>query len=219
MFAFRRAMPQPIPILIADAQEVVRHGLRAMLAGSRVRVVGEAADAPTTLVLAKKHRPAVVVLDVAIPGGDAFDLAGTLARPPFEAKVVLLSTLDNPTYMARACAINAAHCLLKDVGQRDLVAAIEDAFTGRPAPVSVPYGRITASLATPPKKPAIHAGLTPREAQVLVHVAYGLSNEEVALALAISVETVKEHVQNILRKLSVRDRTQAAVWAVRSGMV
>jgi DNA-binding NarL/FixJ family response regulator len=210
-------MPQPIPILIADAQEVVRHGLRAMLAGSRARVVGEAADAPTTLVLAKKHRPAVVVLDVAIPGGDAFDLAGTLARPPFEAKVVLLSTLDNPTYMARACAINAAHCLLKDVGQRDLVAAIEDAFTGRPAPVSVPYGRITASLATPPKKPAIQAGLTPREAQVLVHVAYGLSNEEVALG--ISVETVKEHVQNILRKLSVRDRTQAAVWAVRSGMV
>jgi len=212
-------MPQPIPILIADAQEVVRHGLRAMLAGSRATVVGEAADAPTTLVLTKKHRPAVVVLDVAIPGGDAFDLAGTLVRPPFEAKVVLLSTLDNPTYMARAYAINAAHCLLKDVGQRDLVAAIEDAFTGRPAPVSVPYGRITASLATPPKKPAILAGLTPREAQVLVHVAYGLSNEEVALALAISVETVKEHVQNILRKLSVRDRTQAAVWAVRCGMV
>lgn len=212
-------MPQPIQILIADSQEVVRHGLRAMLVGSRARIVGEAADAPTTLVLAKKHRPDVVVLDVAIPGGDAFDLAATLARPPFEAKVVLLSTLDNPTYMARACAINAANCLLKDVGQRDLVAAIEDAFAGRPAPVSVPYGRITASLATPPKRPAIQAGLTPREAQVLVHVAYGLSNEEIALALAISVETVKEHVQNILRKLSVRDRTQAAVWAVRSGMV
>lgn len=212
-------MPQPIPILIADAQEVVRHGLRAMLAGSRAKVVAEAADAPTTIVLAKKHRPAVVVLDVAIPGGDAFNLAGTLARPPFEAKVVLLSTLDNPTYMARACAINAAHCLLKDVGQRDLVAAIEDAFTGRRAPVSMPYGRISASLATPPKRTAIQAGLTPREAQVLVHVAYGLSNEEIALALAISVETVKEHVQNILRKLSVRDRTQAAVWAVRSGMV
>lgn len=212
-------MPEPITLLIADAHELVRHGLRAMLEGSRATIVGEAADAPTTLVLAKKHRPAVVVLDVAIPGGDAFDLAGTLAKPPFGAKVILLATLDNPTYMARARAINAAHCLLKDFGQRDLVAAIEDAFAGRSAPVTVPYGRVTASLATPPKRSAIKAGLTPREAQVLVHVAYGLSNEEIARALAISVETVKEHVQNVLRKLSVRDRTQAAVWAVRTGLV
>ena len=212
-------MPATTSLLIAHPKELIRAGLYAMLEGTRITIVGEAPDATSTLTLAKKHKPAVVLLDVAIPGGDAFELAGTLSKSLPGTALVFMTALDNPTYMARAYAINAAHCLLKDVGQRDLVAAIEDAFTGRPAPVSVPYGRITASLATPPKKPAIQAGLTPREAQVLVHVAYGLSNEEIALALAISVETVKEHVQNILRKLSVRDRTQAAVWAVRSGMV
>ncbi len=78
---------------------------------------------------------------------------------------------------------------------------------------------MTASLAARGKGPALDAGLTPRESQVLAHVACGLSNDEISHTLGISVETVKEHVQNILRKLAVNDRTQAAGWAVRSGVV
>ena len=78
---------------------------------------------------------------------------------------------------------------------------------------------MTASLAARGKGPALDAGLTPRESQVLAHIAYGLSNDEISHTLGISVETVKEHVQKILRKLAVNDRTQAAVWAVRSGVV
>jgi DNA-binding NarL/FixJ family response regulator len=212
-------MPTTTSLLIADSQELIRLGVRAMLAGTSIKIIGEATDTKSTLTLAKKHKPAVVLLDVAIPGGDAFELARTLSKSLPGTALVLMTALDNPTYMARASAVGAAHCLLKDVSQKELVAAIENAAAGKPVSGSGKFGRVTASLAAREKGPALDAGLTPRESQVLAHVAYGLSNEEVARSLGISVETVKEHVQNILRKLAVNDRTQAAVWAVRSGVV
>ena len=212
-------MPATTSLLIADSQELIRLGVRAMLIGTSTKIVGEAPDAKSTLTLAKKHKPAVVLLDVAIPGGDAFELAGKILKTMPATSLVLMTAIDNPTYMARARAVGAAHCLLKDVSQKELVAAIENAAAGKPASGSGKFGRVTASLAAREKGPALDAGLTPRESQVLAHVAYGLSNDEISHTLGISVETVKEHVQNILRKLAVNDRTQAAVWAVRSGVV
>jgi DNA-binding NarL/FixJ family response regulator len=206
-------------LLVADSRELIRLGVRAMLTGTSIEIVGEAPDATSTLTLAKKHKPAVVLLDVAIPGGDAFELAGKILKTMPATSLVLMTAIDNPTYMARARAVGAAHCLLKDVSQKELVAAIENAAAGKPASGSGKFGRVTASLAAREKGPALDAGLTPRESQVLAHVAYGLSNDEISHTLGISVETVKEHVQNILRKLAVNDRTQAAVWAVRSGVV
>ena len=212
-------MPTPITLLIADSQEIIRLGVRSMLAGSNIKVVGEATDAKATLALAKKHKPAVVLLDVAIPDGDAFELAGKISKALPATSLVLMTAIDNPTYMARARAIGAAHCLLKDVTGKELVTVIQNAAAGRHFSGAGNFGRITSSLAAREKGPATDAGLTPRESQVLSHLAYGLSNEEIAGSLEISVETVKEHVQKLLRKLSVRDRTQAAVWAVQSGVV
>jgi DNA-binding NarL/FixJ family response regulator len=206
-------------LLVAHPKDLIRAGLRSMLAGSQVKIVGEASDAPGALTLAKKHKPHVVLLDAAIPGGDAFELAGRLLETLPATKVVFVTEIDNPTYTARARAAGAANCLLMGFSQRELVAAIENAAAGRPAAGAGNFGRITASLAAREKGPALDAGLTPRESQVLAHVAYGLSNEEIARSLEISVETVKEHVQNLLRKLAVNDRTQAAVWAVQSGLV
>jgi DNA-binding NarL/FixJ family response regulator len=206
-------------VLIADSQELVRLGVRAMLTGTGIKIIGEATDAKSTLTLAKKHKPAVVLLDVAIPGGDAFELVGKILKAHPASSVVLMTAIDNPTYMARARAVGAVHCLLKDVSQQELVTAIENAAAGTPFTGAGKFGRITSSLAAREKGPALDAGLTRRESQVLAHVAYGLSNDEIAQSLGISVETVKEHVQNILRKLAVSDRTQAAVWAVRSGVV
>ncbi len=212
-------MPAQISLLVAHPKELIRAGLRAMLAGSPVKIVGEASDAKSTLTLAKKHKPAVILLDAGIPGGDAFDLARMLAKPLPATNVVLVTEIDNPTYMARARAVGAVNCLLLGFSQREMVAAIENAAAGKTAAGAGNFGRVTASLAAREKGPALDAGLTPRESQVLAHVAYGLSNEEVARSLEISVETVKEHVQNLLRKLAVNDRTQAAVWAVKSGVV
>jgi DNA-binding NarL/FixJ family response regulator len=212
-------MPASIALLIAYPKELIRAGLRAMLDKSGIKIVGEATDAPGTVTLAKKHKPDVVILDAAIPGGDAFELVTKLAKSLPATKFVLLSVLDNPTYMARAKAAGASNFLLESVGQKELVTAIENAATGKAAAGSGPFAKVTASMAARDTRAVSDAGVTPREAQVLRHIALGLSNDEIARSLGISIETVKEHVQNLLRKLAVSDRTQAAVWAVKSGVV
>jgi DNA-binding NarL/FixJ family response regulator len=213
-------MPSSISLLVAHPYLLIRVGLREMLAGSSVKIVGETSDAPSTLTLAKKHKPDVVLLDAAIPDGDAFELVTKLTKALPATKFVLISALDNPTYMARARAVGAANCLLLNVTKKELVTAIEQAAAGKPALGSAPFAKVAASM-EPREAPAVtrNSRLTPREAQVLSHIALGLSNDEIARSMKISVETVKEHVQNLLRKLAVRDRTQAAVWAVQSGVV
>jgi DNA-binding NarL/FixJ family response regulator len=212
-------MHTSISLLIAYPKELIRTGLKAMLAGSSVKIVGEAVDATSTLSLAKKHKPNGVLLDAAIPGGDAFELVTKLAKGLPATKVILLSALDNPTYMARARAVGAANFLLKSVNQKELVTAIQNAAAGKPASGAGPFAKISASMEPRNAQAARDSGLTPRESQVLSHVAFGLSNDEIARSLEISVETVKEHVQNLLRKLEVNDRTQAAVWAVKTGVI
>jgi DNA-binding NarL/FixJ family response regulator len=212
-------MPSSISLLVAYPKELIRAGLRAMLSGSSVKIAGEATDAHGTLTLAKKHKPAVVLLDAAIPGGDAFELVTKLANAIPATRFVFMTALDNPTYMARARAVGAANFLLKNFSQKELVTAIENAAAGKPASGSGPFAKIAASMEPRDTRAARDSGLTPRESQVLSHVAFGLSNDEIARSLEISVETVKEHVQNLLRKLDVNDRTQAAVWALKAGVV
>ena len=212
-------MPASISLLVAYPQELIRAGLRAMLSGSPVKIVGEASDAPSTFTLAKKHKPAVVLLDAAIPGGDACELVGKLSKPLPATKFVLMTAIDNPTYMARARAVRAANFLLMGFSQRELVMAIENAAAGKPASGASPFAKIVASMEPRDVRAARDSGLTPRESQVLCHVALGLSNDEIARSLEISVETTKEHVHNIFRKLAVNDRTQAAVWALKSGVI
>ena len=212
-------MPSSISLLVAYPKELIRAGLRAMLGQSAIKIVGEAVDASSTLTLTKKHKPAVVLLDAAIPGGDAFELVGKLSKPLPVTKFVFMTAIDNPTYMARARAVGAANFLLMGFSQRELVTAIENAAAGKPVSGTGPYAKIAASMEPRDVRAARDSGLTPRESQVLSHVALGLSNDEIAQSLEISVETVKEHVQNLLRKLAVNDRTQAAVWAVQAGVV
>ena len=215
----RLPMPASISLLVAYSKDLIRAGLRAMLEKTSITIVGEANDAAKTLTLAKKHKPAVVILDVAIPGGDSFDLVKNLTKALPATKFILLSAFDNPTYMARARAVRAANFLLMGFSQRELVMAIENAAAGKPASGASPFAKIVASMEPRDVRAARDSGLTPRESQVLCHVALGLSNDEIARSLEISVETTKEHVHNIFRKLAVNDRTQAAVWAVKSGVI
>ena len=212
-------MPTSISLLVGYPKELIRAGLRAMLEKTGIKIVAEADSAPSTLTLAKKHKPTVVLLDAAIPGGDAFELVTKLAKAIPATRFILLSAIDNPTYMARARAVGAANFLLMGFSQRELVAAIESAAAGKSASGASPFAKIVASMQPRDARAARDSGLTPRESQVLSHIALGLSNDEIARSLEISVETVKEHVQNLLRKLAVNDRTQAAVWAVQSGVV
>lgn len=212
-------MPIPVTLLVAHPKELIRAGLRAILAKSPVKILGEALDAKTTPTLVKEHKPAVVLLDFAIPGGDAFELLKTIRTISPATKVVVLSALENPTYMARASAAGATDFLMESLTEKELTLAIESAAAGKRAKATRAFAQVTASLVGRPRVTKNGANLTPRESQVLSHVAFELSNEEIAHSLTISVETAKEHMKKLLRKLAVNDRTRAAVWAVKEGMI
>ena len=194
----------PIRLLICDDHEVIRTGLGCLLAGTDIQIVGEAANGKDALKLALKDKPDVILLDIRMPDGDGLSTLEKLRSKVPESKVVMLSTYDNPTYIARAVALGAC----------DYAAA-----AGESPSRSGEMKRIAAAMKVRQVIDDDDVPLTQRETQVLRHVALGLSNKEIGKSLEISVETVKEHVQNILRKIAVSDRTQAAVWAVRKGLV
>ena len=131
---------------------------------------------------------------------------------------VMLTAFDNPTYIARAVAAGAHDYILKSCSRDELLDSIMKSASGQIPVRAGELRRVATTMSNRVATPDPDIPLTQREMQVLRHVALGLSNKEIAQSLTISVETVKEHVQNILRKLAVSDRTQAAVWAVRRGL-
>lgn len=208
-----------IRLLIADDHEVVRRGLIALVAGEDIEVVAEATTGEQTVELANATNPDLILLDVRMPNGDGLNTLGRLKLDRPELPVLLLSTYDNPTYVARAVALDAAGYLLKSTPKEALLEAIKKAARGESAWTREELRRVTGALATPRLTADVEVPLTQRESEVLRQLALGLTNKEIAQALHISYETVKEHVQHILRKVGVSDRTQAAVWAVRKGLV
>jgi DNA-binding NarL/FixJ family response regulator len=183
-----------------------------------IEIVAEAADGEEAARLARRHRPDVVLLDVRMPGTDGLAVLGQLRSELPTAAVVMFSSYDNPTYIARAVALGAAGYLVKSATREEIIAGIRRAASGEALWSREGLRRVTGALSTPRAPAELEAPLTKRESEVLKQLALGLSNKEIAQALEISYETVKEHVQHILRKLAVADRTQAAVWAVRKGL-
>lgn len=209
----------PIRLLICDDHEVIRTGLACLLAGTDIQIVGEAANGKEALKLAMQDLPDVILLDIRMPDGDGLSTLEKLRAKVPDSKVVMLSTYDNPTYIARAVALGACDYVLKGSPREDIIATITAAAAGESPSRSGEMKRIAAAMKVRQVIDDDDVPLTQRETQVLRHVALGLSNKEIGRSLEISVETVKEHVQNILRKIAVSDRTQAAVWAVRKGLV
>jgi DNA-binding NarL/FixJ family response regulator len=208
-----------IRLLVCDDHQVIRTGLASLLAGTDIEIVGEAENGKETLRLAQKIKPDVILLDIRMPDGDGLGTLEKLRQKVPESHVVMLSTYDNPTYVARAVALGAADYVLKGSSRDDIVATIEAAAHGESPSRFGELKKIAAAMKVRQVVDDDDVPLTQRETQVLRHVALGLSNREIGKSLEISVETVKEHVQNILRKIAVSDRTQAAVWAVRKGLV
>jgi len=205
-------------VLVVDDHEVVRKGLISLFAGSPLEVCGEAATAEEAIRLAKKQRPSVVLLDVRLGDADGLDSVRKIRSAAPQTRVVMLSAFDNPTYVARAVAAGAHDYLLKTTSRADLIAAVTTAAAGEAATKKGELRRVASQMARREKSNATGIELTARETQVLRLIAMGLANQEIAEALSISIETVKEHVQNLLRKLGLGDRTQAAVWALRHGV-
>jgi DNA-binding NarL/FixJ family response regulator len=150
-------------------------------------------------------------------GEDGISLIKPLQDICLKCRVIIFTAFDSPTAIARAAAAGATDFILKTTSKDTLCAAIESAATNSTPRPDSQLKKLTARLSKRRLPSDINAPLTPREFQVLKIISLGLSNQEIANSLGISIETVKEHVQNILRKLQVKDRTQAAVWAVRQG--
>ncbi len=208
-----------IKMLVVDDHEIVRAGLKALLHGSDVKISAEASSGEGALKAVAKHKPNIVLMDIRMPDGDGLAALNRLRLDDPDLPILMWSAFDNPTYVARAVALGANGYVLKAAGREALLTAIHAAAGGQMTWTREELRRVTGALATPRSHADIDVPLTQRENEVLRHLASGATNKEIALSLKISYETVKEHVQHILRKIGVTDRTQAAVWAVRKELV
>lgn len=209
-----------ITVLVADDHEVVRTGLARLLEGSDITIVGEAENGEQAVEKTVEHNPDVVLMDIRMPESDGLVALEKIRKANPDVRIVMLSTYDNPTYVARSVALGAADYVLKDSGREELIGAITRAAAGESPSEDSILARVKDTMSR--RRERLDRGeipLTNRELQVLRHVALGLSNREIGRSLGISIETVKEHVQNILRKIDAADRTQAAVWAIKKGLV
>ncbi len=206
-------------VLIVDDHEIIRLGLRLTLEKAGMAVSGEASTAAEALEAVQKSVPDVVLMDIRMEGGDGLNALGRMKLDYADLPIVLFSAYDNPTYIARAVALGASGYVLKSAPTSRLIEALQTAIAGESAWTREELRRVTGALATPRLSQDIEVPLTQRESEVLRQMALGLTNKEIAKMLGISYETVKEHVQHILRKIGVSDRTQAAVWAVRKNLV
>jgi len=208
----------PTTLLVVDDHDVIRHGLASLFTDSNVRIAGEAKTADEAVRAARKLKPDVVLLDVLLEGGDSLDAIKRIRSAAPAARIVMFSAFNNPTYVARAVSAGAHDYILKTATRTEVIGAVTGAAAGA---TPTRFGELRRMATSMARREATTGGgvqFTPREAQVIRLVAMGLSNQEIADALEISVETVKEHVQNLLRKLALSDRTQAAVWALRHGL-
>lgn len=209
-----------IKLLVADDHEVVRSGIGTLLSGSEVEIVGLAGTLEETVTMTESVKPDVVLLDVRLGSEDGLTALEMIRSKAPDISVVMMSTYDNPTYVARAIALGAMDYILKDSSRIDVLEAIQRAASKELPNESSILRRVQATMEKrKDRTDSQDVPLTNRELQVLRHIALGLSNREIGTSLNISVETVKEHVQNILRKLDATDRTAAAVWAVKSGLI
>lgn len=209
-----------IKVLVSDDHEVVRSGIGILLEGSDVQIVGTAADIAQTLSFTQTKNPDVVLLDVRLGEEDGLTALEEIRKQSPEIAVIMMSTYDNPTYVARAIALGATDYILKDSSRADVLESIKRAAAKEQPSESSILRRVQATMQKRrDRSDSKDVPLTNRELQVLRHIALGLSNKEIGVSLNISVETVKEHVQNILRKLDTTDRTAAAVWAVKGGLI
>jgi len=208
----------PIRVVIADDHPIVREGLRTYL-GTRegIEVVGEAADGEQAVARVARLRPDVVLLDLVMPVLDGVGaLVRILAADP-DARVIVLTSFAAEDQMLPALRAGAAAYLLKDTDPAELERAVRAVAAGDSLLSPVVAARLLREVRRSPSGDPL-ASLTPREREVLGLLARGLSNRQIAAELVVAEKTVKTHVSNILAKLSVADRTQAALLAVRSGL-
>jgi DNA-binding NarL/FixJ family response regulator len=214
----------PLRVLVADDQELVRAGFRLILEAAGFAVVGEAADGAQALTMAAATRPDVVLMDIRMPVLDGLAATRQLtASGPDGPKVVILTTFDLDDYVYEALRAGASGFLLKYAPRADRAAAVRVAAAGDALLAPSVTRRLIEAFARRPAEavpaPSRLASLTPRERDILLLLARGQSNNEIARALVVSEATVKTHVAHLLAKLGLRDRIQAVILAYETGAV
>ncbi|MEW2222774.1 response regulator transcription factor [Streptomyces sp. NPDC006990] len=210
-------MAEPIRVLLVDDHQVVRRGLRTFLeVQDDIEVVGEAADGSEGVARAEELRPDVVLMDVKMPGTDGVEALRTLRERGIPARVLIVTSFTEQRTVVPALRAGAAGYVYKDVDPEALAGAIRSVHAGH----VLLQPEVAGALLTDDQSPSAGRGpaLTEREREVLGLIADGRSNREIARSLVLSEKTVKTHVSNILMKLDLADRTQAALWAVRHGV-
>jgi NarL family two-component system response regulator LiaR len=208
-----------IRVLIADDHAVVRQGLRTFLElQDDIEVVADVADGEAALRAAREHEPDVVLMDLVMPGIGGVEAIRGLREARPEARVLVLTSFLDDEKLFPAVRAGAAGYLLKDVEPAELVRAIRTVDDGEALLHPAVAARLMEEFAAA-ERPAAEEALTAREREVLQLIARGLPNKLIARDLEIAEKTVKTHVSSILSKLGLTDRTQAALYAVRRGMV
>lgn len=214
-------MNGPVTVLIVDDHPLVRQGIRAyMETQPDLAVVGDASSGEQAVALARESVPDVAVMDLVMPGMDGVDAIRLIKRASPRTQIVVLTSFHDDRYVFPAIRAGALSYLLKDAGPEELAAAVRRAVAGE----AVIHPRVAARLiheVSGLRGEALNpfAELTEREMEVLRLIAAGMANHEIAGRLVVSEKTVKGHVSNILGKLHLADRTQAAVFAWREGVV
>ncbi|MGG4096522.1 response regulator [Paenibacillus lautus] len=220
-----------IRLLIADDHAMVRRGLQVFLATQPdIEMVGEAANGEETLETAKHLNPDVVLMDLNMPILNGIDTTAQLKKEQPHIKVIVLTSFIDYDHVLPAIRAGARGYLLKDIEPEDLVAAIRRVYEGQVelhpdaagllmTHVTSPAGADEASLSGHQEEAAQLDKLTRREQEVLQLIASGMNNREISEALYITEKTVKTHVSHLLDKLGVADRTQAAIYALKHGIV
>lgn len=216
-----------IRVAVVDDQQMIRGGLWLMIDHEPgMRVIGEAADGEQAIALVADHRPDVVVMDIRMPVLDGIEATRRILERWPQTAVLILTTFDDDEYVFGALRSGAAGFLLKDSRPNEFLAAIRAVREGGALVAPTVTRRLIESWTAlesnatrPVARPAESTGLTEREHEILVELARGYSNRELAAAFHLSEATVKTHVSNLLAKLGLRSRVQAVIHAYESGLV
>lgn len=212
-------MTETIRVLIADDHTVVRGGLIALLEDvDGIEVVAEAADGQEAILKARAVKPDVILMDLAMPRKTGIEAIEEIKHENPNARIVVLTSYSDDDKVFAAIKAGALGYLLKETSTQDLLQAIRDVYHGESSLHPAIARKLIRELNRPTTLPPSDEPLTDREAEVLILVARGLSNQDIADKLVISERTVRTHVSNILSKLQLANRTQAALYALKEGL-
>jgi DNA-binding NarL/FixJ family response regulator len=216
-------MEDEITVLIADDHPMVRAGLRSMLSDSRIRIVGEANNGREAFEMVLKHKPAVLLMDIRMPDMDGIQALEALKAEKLDTRVIMVTTYRSTAYLLRSLSAGASGFVLKDISREELLAAVYSIAQGTSLVDSLFLQDVLRSLESAEKTNEspedLIEPLTAREMDILRLMVEGLTNQAIGDVLGLSAGTVKGYAQTVIHKLGTNDRTQAAVKAIRMGLV